>query len=102
MKPQVEKIIEDIKKFDTKAAVFAIKDWMYGEDKLGLDCSDFQEILDAWVDRFYPEKCKVDVESEDEMWMKLFRFAHENDITVNQAVTLALEEQIRNKERIDE
>ena len=55
-------------------------------------------ILDVWKQRFFPESCEINVDCEDELWIDINRMAHNKDVTLNQIVTLILEEQIKRQE----
>ena len=97
MKTRVHNIIQDLRSFKIESALNALRDYFDGESD-DLDAGDMKEIVDAWIHRFFPESCIIQIDGSDDTWKTLFQMAHEKDITLNQLVVLALEEQIERME----
>lgn len=89
-----QEAIEALRKFNTKPAVKLLKHWFEGED-VNLTRKDFEEIMEVWEERFFPEKCSVNIDIDDETFAMLNQMANEEGLTLDQLVTLALEEQIK-------
>lgn len=93
----MDTIIEELRKFNIKPAVEEIQKWFSGES--GLNSQNIKEIMNVWVERFYPESSAIDIDADDDVWLELHTMAHEKDITLNHLITLALEEQIERTEK---
>jgi len=98
VKPLVEEIVRELQRFNCKSAVLELKKWFSGHGT-PLNSQDLKIIMKVWVERFYPDSSNVNVDAEEDVWALLHRMAHEKNITLNQLVVLALEEQIEKKEK---
>lgn len=96
-------ILNDLAEFKIESAVKTLHQYFKNPGSCDIKFHEIPQILQFWVRRFFGSKETIEIEVEDDItddnsdvlsknqWLQIVDYAHKQDITINQAITLLLE-----------